>query len=197
MILTNAHVVKDCEMMVVRIARNTTVWGNIVARNVKLDLALVETRRTTGPVASFRKSPPIRQGDRIVVLGFPFGKRLGDTYSVTAGYITALTEASGRENRLTHSAPTQPGNSGGPVVDRGGLVVAVTVAGLNTETLMATGSIPENVNFSILGDVAQDFLIRHRISPRTAPAGKAMSVADVAEYAAGFTRQMLCMKRKS
>ncbi len=196
-ILTNAHVVKDCEMMVVRVARNTTVWGNIVARNENLDLALVETRRTTGPVASFRKSPPIRQGDEIVVLGFPLGDTLGNAYSVTAGYVTALTEMQGRENRLTMSAPIQPGNSGGPVLDRGGLIVGISVAVAGNSATQNPDVTPQNVNFAILGDIAQDFLIRHRISPRAAPAGKTMSVADVAEFAAGFTRQMLCMKRKS
>ncbi len=193
MILTNAHVVKDCEMMVVRVARNTTVWGNIVARNENLDLALVETRRTTGPVASFRKTPPIRQGDQIVAIGFPLGVKLGDAYSVTAGYVTALTELGGRENRLTMSVPIQPGNSGGPVLDRSGLIVGVTVAWLPGPA----GEQRQNINFAMLGDVAQEFLTRHRIAPRTTPAGTTMSVADVAEYAAGFTRQMLCMKRKS
>ncbi len=193
MILTNAHVVKDCEMMVVRVARNTTVWGNIVARNENLDLALVETRRTTGPVASFRMSPPIRPGDPIVVIGFPLGEKLGDTYSVTTGNITALTGSRGNENKLTMSAPIQGGNSGGPVLDNSGLIVGVSVSRL----IGKPDNPNQNVNFAILGDVARDFLISHRISPRTAPAGKTMSVADVAEFAAGFTRQMLCMKRKS
>ena len=48
------------------------------------------------------------------------------------------------------SAPVQPGNSGGPLLDTSGHVVGVVAEKLNAlKIARATGSIPENINFAI------------------------------------------------
>jgi hypothetical protein len=61
---------------------------------------------------------------------------------------------------LQISAPVQPGDSGGPLLDRHGDVVGVVVAKLDAVKIAsATGDIPhQNVNFAIKASVAAAFL---------------------------------------
>ncbi len=58
------------------------------------------------------------------------------------------------------TAPAQPGNSGGPVLDGAGHVVGVVVARL----AQRTGRLPQNVNFAISGPAARAFLDTHEIA---------------------------------
>jgi S1-C subfamily serine protease len=63
-----------------------------------------------------------------------FGSPLGFDASVSTGIISSLTRAmrarDGRliENVIQHTAPLNPGNSGGPLVDTGGKVVGINTA---------------------------------------------------------------------
>ena len=67
------------------------------------------------------------------------------------------------------SAPIQPGNSGGPVLDASGHVVGVVVSGLDKLGLVAElGDLPENVNFAISLGTLQSFLDTHLVNYNTA-----------------------------
>ncbi len=61
----------------------------------------------------------------------------------------------------------QPGNSGGPLLDRSGKVVGVVVAKLNAVGVAsATGDIPQNVNFAVKGTEALAFLSENAIQAK-------------------------------
>jgi S1-C subfamily serine protease len=67
------------------------------------------------------------------------------------------------------SAPVQPGNSGGPLLDRQGNVVGVIVAKLNAAHVAARiGDIPQNVNFAVKGARRWKFLRRAGMNPTVA-----------------------------
>jgi S1-C subfamily serine protease len=155
--LTNAHVVDRCnQIRVVTGGQETT--ARIVARDDKNDLALLAT---TGirpdQLASLRLS--VRQGEDIVVYGFPLAGLLASGGNATIGNITALAGLANDSRFLQISAPLQPGNSGGPLLDRNGNVVGIVVAKLNAlDIASVTGEIPKNVNFAIKASVAAAFL---------------------------------------
>jgi S1-C subfamily serine protease len=91
-----------------------------------------------------------RLGEEIVVYGFPLAGLLASSGNVTTGNITALAGLGDDIRFLQISAPVQPGNSGGPVLDRNGNIVGIVVSKLDAiKTAIATQDIPQNVNFAI------------------------------------------------
>jgi len=147
-------------------------------------------------VATFRAGQPLRQGDGVVVYGFPLGSALAAEGNLTTGNISALAGIANDSRQLQISAPVQPGNSGGPLVDMSGNVIGVVVSKLNALTMMkATGDVPQNVNFAIKAGVAESFLEANGIDYQTAPSAAAtLQVSDVGERAKRFTVKLECLR---
>jgi S1-C subfamily serine protease len=95
----------------------------------------------------------------VVVPGYRLQGILAQSLNVTTGIVSALAGLRDDRWRLQISAPSQPGNSGGPVLDGAGQVFGVAVGKLNAlRAAMVTGDIAQNVNFAIKGALAQSFL---------------------------------------
>ncbi len=91
------------------------------------------------------------------------------------------------------SAPVQPGNSGGPLLDYGGNVVGVIVSKLSAvKVVLATGDIPQNVNFAIKRAVATKFLEENNVKYQTHRTGSRLDAADIADIAKKYTIQIVC-----
>ncbi len=86
------------------------------------------------------------------------------------------------------TAPIQPGNSGGPIVNSSGQVVGVVVAKLGIDA--ATGNVPQNVNFGIRAQTVQSILSQHGVdfllSIENAP-------LDPVELAGEYTAFIQCL----
>ena len=65
---------------------------------------------------------------------------------------------------LQFDAPTQPGNSGGPVLDSSGNVVGVAIEILSKKYADATGHIAQNVNFAVKSNIVENFLSSNKVS---------------------------------
>ncbi len=75
---------------------------------------------------------------------------LSSDLNVTTGVVSALAGPGNNRRLIQITAPIQPGNSGGPVLDQSGHVVGVVVARLDALKLVQrTGRLPQNVNFAI------------------------------------------------
>ncbi len=76
----------------------------------------------------------------------------------TVGNVSAVAGLGDDTRYLQISAPIQPGNSGGPVLDENGNVVGVVVSKLNVlKVASAINDVPQNVNFAIKASVLNNF----------------------------------------
>lgn len=131
-VVTAAHVVSERGEQVM-LERDNGSWGaEVTALDRASDLAVL---RVTGnpvgaqPLWQQPKANRPRVGDALLLVGSPFG--LGGT--VTSGVVSRV-----QPREIQTDAAANPGNSGGPAVDRKGRVVGVLVAGGG-----------ENINFAV------------------------------------------------
>jgi len=177
-IVTNHHVVAGCQRITVAPG---SAEATVIARDARNDLALLKAATPTADIAKLRAGRGLRPGDDIVVVGYPLRRVLAPDAIVTTGTVSALSGLANDTSKLQIGAPVQQGNSGGPLLDRHGLVVGVVQSKLNALRIAGvTGDLPQNVNFAVNGATLQGFLDANGVSARTAPAGGApLSAADV------------------
>jgi S1-C subfamily serine protease len=195
-ILTNYHVVEGCAKL--RLKGSTGV-GNAAesfATDETNDLAVL--RPAIGAAAlPFKDGRGVRQADQIISVGFPLaGLGLVSTSAkVSTGTVSALAGPNDDSRLLQISAPTQPGNSGGPVLDISGNVVGITVATLNAAKMLKLADvIPQNINFAIKSNIAREFLDTKGVSYETASSSNKLDLGDVAAKGVRSTVLIECYK---
>ena len=101
----------------------------------------------------------------IYVAGYPFGSKVGATVKVTRGIVSSLSGIGNNFSNIQIDAAIQPGNSGGPIFNKGGSVIAVAAHKLDFKfALEKMGTLPENVNFGVKSSVVANFLDSNNVS---------------------------------
>lgn len=201
-VVTNHHVINGCNRVVLRLLGEPPMEGEIITANEQVDLALLKTRATPAVWASLRGGRSVRQGDEVVVFGFPLTDLLSQGGNLTAGFVTALSggpETEGGADNLSQiqiSAQVAPGNSGGPLMDRSGNIVGVVVAVLSPQVVAERtgGALPQNMNFAVRSAMVRSFLETNNVDFNLAPFTDTLSVADVGERARKFTGKVECFQ---
>jgi serine protease Do len=130
LVLTNFHVVKGADEIIVRLSDKLEYRGQILGTDTKTDLAVVRFSpdQHALTVAALGNSDALRVGEWAIAIGNPFG--LDQT--VTVGVISATGRSdvgiATYENFIQTDASINPGNSGGPLVNLKGEVVGINTA---------------------------------------------------------------------
>jgi S1-C subfamily serine protease len=194
-VLTNKHVVRGCASVRVRSDSMRPVVATVVATDPDDDLALLLAAQPLLAPARFRANAGPRPGDDVVAVGFPLVGLLADQMHVSVGTVNALAGLYNDLHNLQMSAPVQPGNSGGPLLDGSGNVVGVVVTKLDARAVAEQmGDLPQNVNFAIKAGVAREFLETQGVKVRTATSAVAKSNADVGEMGRAVTVLVECVR---
>jgi S1-C subfamily serine protease len=193
-LLTNAHVVSDCRTIMVSYGAGEIRAGRLIARDETNDLAVLKIDAPQTSVATFRSG--VRVGESVAVYGFPLFGLLASGGNFTLGNVTALAGLRDDSRMLQISAPVQPGNSGGPLLDESGAIVGIVVSKLNAIKLaMATSDLAQNINFAIKASTAQAFVEAQGLKVREAPKGAPpLRPADLADLAKSVTAHVECQK---
>lgn len=147
-IITNAHVVESASKVEVR-SGEIFSEAKIVAIDQQNDLAILKIEAATTPLRLGMDDIP-KLGDEITVGGFPNPEIQGTSLKLTRGVISSTKGIQDDIRHFQIDASVQPGNSGGPLLSSRGDVVGVVNARLNDSAVaLATGSIPQNVNYAI------------------------------------------------
>ena len=163
-LVTNHHVIDGCQEIKVR-SDGEVLMAKILAFDPINDLAVLRAEFEPKKSLSISKENP-RLLEDIYVAGFPFGDNVSTSIKVTKGIVSSLTGLGNNFSNIQIDAALQPGNSGGPIVNENGIVVAVAVAKLDAlAVLEKSGALPENTNFGIKSNVLMSFLESNRINP--------------------------------
>jgi S1-C subfamily serine protease len=154
-ILTSLHVVQGADEIQVVFADGTESSADIQATEPERDIAVLRTLQPPQFLIPATLGSPgsLRVGDEAIVVGNPFGLR----HSVTSGVISGLERTfklpSTQEpvtGLIQFDAAVNPGNSGGPLLNRDGEVVGIVTALVNpTEQDVFIG-----IGFAVPIDVA-------------------------------------------
>jgi TPR repeat protein/S1-C subfamily serine protease len=192
LLVTNHHVIEGCGAIEV-IASDGRRPATVVDSVQQIDLALLRVYGLRGGVAALRTQSPALLGESATVFGFPLGGALSSTGNFTTGVVSSLRGLRDAAGEIQITAPVQPGNSGGPVLDRAGAVIGVVQSKLDAlRAVRATGDIPQNVNFAVSLDVLADFLAKNSVSFKAVNRQAALETTQVAEMAQTFTYKISC-----
>ena len=128
--LTNSHVIGGRSTVKVVTHDGDRLDAVVVGDDSATDLALVKV--STGGLlhALIGKSQGLRVGQLVIAVGNPYGLQSTVSTGVVSALGRGLRGPDGRmiENIVQHTAPLNPGNSGGPLVDSRGRVVGINSA---------------------------------------------------------------------
>lgn len=136
-VMTNSHVVSGAKKIRITTQAGESAEARVVGDDPATDLALlkVETAALAGPGLPVPYLPiDGALAPRVGQLAVAIGNPLGFESTVSTGVVSALGRSlRGKGNRLIdgviqHTAPLNPGNSGGPLLDGGGRVLGVNTA---------------------------------------------------------------------
>lgn len=147
-IITNHHVVDDADRIVVTFSDGVEYRAEFLGSDPSSDIAVLKIEpgeRAVRPL-TLSDSDDLRVGQTAVALGSPFGQR----FTMTTGIVSAVgrTVRSGASSYsnpdiVQTDAPLNPGNSGGPLLNRSGEVI-----GINAQISTATG-VSSGVGFAV------------------------------------------------
>jgi S1-C subfamily serine protease len=172
------------------------------------------------PYAVFTSDAP-RIGQSVIAMGFPFSTKLSDQIKAVTGVVASSAGLRNDVRMLQITAPINAGNSGGPVYDQSGQVVAVTVSTFNksirlfgvsgaatpadaermrrmgidpnwVRSYLSSGEVPQNVNFAIKGKTAMQFLDLLEVPYHTAARGSDARTEDVVDATKPYTVKLIC-----
>ncbi len=196
-IITNNHVTKGCSKITVQLASGVRTQADLLASDADLDISLLKIKEPVSAHASFRASPQLRSGEPVVVVGYPLRGLLASEASVTTGTLSALADPRDDHNLLQITAPIQPGNSGGPLLDKSGNIIGVVVGKLDAIKVAAViGDIPQNINYAIKGDLVRQFLEKNGVVFTAADSTSSLEPADIGDQARQFTAVVECWESK-
>ena len=142
-IVTAAHVTTGC-------SRLTLADGSallLLQADQARDLAVLRAARRSDDWLDLASGGSLRLGAPVVTIGYPYAGLFDQGLSVTRGNISALRGIDGSPDALMLTAPVQPGNSGGPLLDQNGRVIGVvTYRASDGYTLERSGTLAQNLN---------------------------------------------------
>ena len=189
-IITNHHVIEGCEDIKVH-SQGNVLKTKKIAEDRRNDLALLKISGTPKHSFALSSESPFPLQD-IVVAGYPFGNRVSSTLKFTEGIISSIAGLGDDYSQIQIDAAIQPGNSGGPILDEYGNVVAVAVAKLSPKKILKDyGVVPENTNFGVKSSAVRNLMEGNGVSFKS-PNTEVISKRELSQVATDGTVYLTC-----
>ena len=156
-VLTNHHVIKDAEQVLVTLKDRRQFQARVIGSDPGTDVAVVQIEARDLVALRFGDSDQLNVGDYVIAIGNPFG--IGQT--VTSGIVSALGRSGlspeGFEDFIQTDASINPGNSGGALVNLRGELI-----GINTAIIGPAGgnvgigfAVPANMSRTVMNQIVK------------------------------------------
>jgi len=147
-LLSNQHVVHGAARVEISLIDGDSMQASVIAEDASTDLAVLRAHAGGLPAAGLEASQRLRVGQLVVAIGNPYGFEATVSAGVLSAHGRTLRASDGRliEGIVQHTAPLNPGNSGGPLVDARGSVV-----GINTAIIAAA----QGIGFAVPAQTAE------------------------------------------
>jgi len=180
-LITNFHVVNAGRKYQIDY-QNNKYDAKLLKTDPNNDLALLKVETPPKTSLNFRGTKPVKTGEEVIAIGFPYYGMVSTHPNITTGTISSAVGLGDDSRLLQTTAPVQPGNSGGPLLDSSGNVVGVVVSKLDAmAVLKATGDVPQNINFAIRTPIVKSFLEINEIAYTTADSAQDLKVVEIGE----------------
>jgi S1-C subfamily serine protease len=168
-LITNVHVVQNDVYVTLRRMDGSSMSARVDKKAPALDLAVlkVSSPSPNQAVIPMGSAQALKPGQEIIVIGSALGTLQN---SVSRGIVSGLRTAGGATLVQTDAA-VNPGNSGGPMLDRNGTVIGITTMGYKGA---------EGLNFGVAIDHARDLM-----EGRQANLGTTGGLTDIQSKARG------------
>ncbi len=161
-ILTNQHVINGAQSIKVQVQdRDDPYTAKVVGEDYDLDLAVLKIDADNLPVLAMGDSDIMRSGDPVIAIGNP----LGLDHTVTTGVISAkgrpiTIEDRNYRNLIQTDAAINSGNSGGPLINMAGQVIAINTA-VSTSGQGIGFAIPINTAKDVINQLISNGKVEH------------------------------------
>jgi serine protease Do len=163
-ILTNYHVLKDCEGIRVRFSDGSSDDARLLGIDVARDLAVIQVKPIDLPAITWGDSDQLTTGTPVWAVGSPFGLSGSVTFGIVSG--KHRVDLSDTQHLSTPLKPhysdliqsdvaVNPGNSGGPLVDSHGNLVGINTAILGETFQGVSFSIPSKIVQKVYTDIRE------------------------------------------
>lgn len=146
-LITNVHVVQNDGYVTLRKMDGSSVNARVHTRAPAFDIAVLKVAQPSSsqPFLTMGSAQSLKAGQEVIVIGSALGTLQN---SVSRGIVSGLRN-SGGVTLVQSDAAANPGNSGGPMLDRSGKVVGILTAGYKGQ---------QGLNFAVSIDHARDIL---------------------------------------
>ncbi len=127
-ILTNNHVITGATTITVTTSDGKTFPARVINADRVTDLALIKINATQLQGMKIGDASKLRSGDWVLAVGNPLGQGIIATQGIVSrlGVSVPLSATQNYNDLIETTAPIDPGNSGGPLINMAGEVVGIT-----------------------------------------------------------------------
>lgn len=145
LLLTNHHVAGGTKRVKLKFVDGTEIYATVLRSRADRDVALLEVETGSYEAIPIRGAG-VNITEEVYAVGSPLDESLSGT--VTRGIVSQIKRDERGQALIQADASVQPGNSGGPLLDKDGNVVGIAVAGMVDQADSSVG-----INFFIpIGD---------------------------------------------
>ncbi len=166
LILTNRHVVDGAKTLMVVLNGNVQKTGEVVKIDDEQDLAIIRVKADGAemPFVNLAGPDAPKDGAECTVMGFPLIDRLGASIKITRGIVSSAVNSTAGAD-VVIDAKVNPGNSGGPILDKYGNVMAI----VSMKSLSSTTE--DSYGLGISAGHIRKFLEKNKITITPAASG--------------------------